>query len=219
LYEFAEIEREFKNRGYNWTCILRTEFPQDWFHAWSYPVEAKGEFPLYIGQDRKFAPIRIADLSCAVKDIVRENENTSTVAKMLGGNKHNNQTYTLTGPESATGPRIVEALNRAVQANVTFKDVDRNQMEQVLRSLRDDEPQKQRYTRSQAREGADDNRRYFEGQPTDVQILTILDFFDYVKAGKADRVTDDLRKITGRDGQRVETFFKDNSSEFRPQRQ
>jgi len=208
LHEFAEIEREFKNCGYNWNCILRTEFPQNWFHAWSRAVEDKGEFPLSTGQDRRFAPIRIEDISCAIKDIVRGNENSGVITKMWGGNRHNNQTYTLTGPESATGPRIVDELNRAVQARVTFKDVDRNQMEQILRALRDEDPQKKQ-----------DRGRYFEGQPTDVQILSILDYFDYVKAGRADRTTDDLRKITGRDGQRVETFFKDHASEFRPQRQ
>jgi len=213
LHEFAEIEREFKNCGYNWNCILRTEFLQNWFHAWSYRVEDKGELALSTGQDRRFAPIRIEDISCAVKDIVRGNENNSTITKLLGGKKHNNQTYTLTGPECTTGPRIVEALNHAVQARVNFKDVDRNQMEQILRALRDDNLQKKK------REGDEDHRRYFEGQPTDVQILTLLDYFDYVKAGRADRTTDDLRKITGRDGQRVESFFRDHASEFRPQRQ
>jgi len=212
LYQFAEIEREFKNYGFNWNCIIRNEFAQNWFHAWSYPVEDKGQFPLSIGQDRKFAPIRIEDVSCAVKDILRGNSSGST-PNFMGSNKHNKQTYTLTGPEAVTGNKIVDELNRAVGGGVSYNDVDRNQMEQVLRALRDREQQRKA-------SGEDDDQRHrFEGQPTEVQIQTILDYFDAVRAGYVDRTTDDLRKITGRDGQRVESFFRDNAAEFRPRRQ
>jgi len=218
LYEFAEIEREFKNCGYNWNCILRADFAQNWFHAWSYPVEDKGQFPLSTGPDKKFAPVRIEDISCALKDIIRSEE-ASVLSNLLGGNRHNKQTYTLTGPETVNGRRIVDELNRAVNARVTFADVDRNQMEQILRALRErGQQQQQRSGRPQACD-EDDNRRHFDGQPTEVQIQTLLDYFDYVKAGHADRTTDDLKKITGREGQRVESFFRDHAAEFRPRRQ
>jgi uncharacterized protein YbjT (DUF2867 family) len=212
LYQFAEIEQEFKNYGFNWNCVIRNEFAQNWFHAWSYPVEDKGQFPLSIGQDRKFAPIRIEDVSCAVKDILRGDSSGST-PKLVGSNKHNKQTYTLTGPETVTGNKIVDELNRAVNGSVSYNDVDRKQMEQVLRSVRDRENQRQ-----QAR-GEDEDQHRFEGQPTEVQIQTILDYFDVVRAGHVDRTTEDLRKITGREGHRVESFFRDHADEFRPRRQ
>jgi len=214
LHEYCEIEKEFKNCGFNCHCIVRTEFTQNWFHAWSYPVEDKGQFPLSTGSDRKFAPIRIEDVCCAVKDILRGDESGSAIVNVVGSNRHNKQTYTLTGPEALNGHKIVEELNRAVQGQgrVTFQDVDRNQMERILRALRD-------RARPQACDEDEDPRRHFEGQPTEVQVQTILDYFDYVKSGKADRTTDDLRKITGRDGQRLESFFRDHANEFRPNRQ
>jgi len=203
LHEYAEIEKEFKNQGYNWNCVLRNEFSQNWFHAWSQPVEDKGQFPLSTGRDKKFAPVRLEDVCCALKDIIRGEESTN--------NKHNKQIYTLTGPEAVNGPKIVDELNRVVQGRVNYADVDRQQMEKVLRSLREREQQQRG-----GRDDDDDNRDYFEDQPTDTQIHTILDYFDYVKSGKADRTTEDLRKLTGRDGQRVEAFFKEHASEFRP---
>jgi len=80
--------------------------------------------------------------------------------------------------------------------------------------MRDRDPQ--RRARPQ---GGEDDRNRFEDQPTETQIQTILDHFEWVKAGNADRTTDDLKRITGRDGQRVESFFRDNANEFRPRRE
>jgi len=206
LHEYAEIEKEFRNQGYNWQCVLRNEFPQNWFHAWAQPVEDKGQFPLSTGRDRKFAPVRLEDVCCALKDIIRGEESNN--------NRHNKQIYTLTGPETLNGPKIVEELNQVVQGRVNYQDVDRQQMERILRSLREREE-----AQRGGRDDDDSNRDYFEGQPTDCQIQTILDYFEYVKSGKADRTTEDLRKLTGREGQRVEQFFKEHASEFRPRRQ
>jgi len=214
LHEFCEIEREFKRCNFNWNCVVRVEFVQNWFHAWAQPVEDKGQFPLSVGQDRKFAPIRIEDVCCAVRDLMCGDESNRGIPSAMGNNKHNKQTYTLTGPEAVTGHKIVDELNNVIQGRVSYQDVDRNQMEKILRSLRDRDQQ-----RPQCSEETEDRRRYFEGQPTDCQINTLLDYFDYVKQGKAERTTDDLRKITGRDGQRIERFFKDNAAEFRPRRQ
>lgn len=235
LGEFAEIERDFKHANFNWHCVLRTEFSQNWFHAWSYTVEDKGQFPLSTGRDRKFAPIRVDDVCYAIKEILRGDETCSLLGgnfkSVSGPNQHNRQTYTLTGPESLNGPRMVEELNRVIQgARVNYVDVDRNQMEQILRALRDEKRQQrvprqqqplqqQRATRQQNDEDDEDPRDQFDGQPTETQIQTTLDYFEYVKAGKADRTTDDLRKITGREGQRLEAFFRDNAAEFRPRRQ
>lgn len=216
LHEFAEIEKEFKHHNFNWNCVVRVEFVQNWFHAWAQPVEDKGQFPLSTGQDRKFAPIRIDDVCCAVRDLMCGEDSARCVVTLNGHNKHNKQTYTLTGPEAITGHKIVDELNSVIQGRVSYHDVDRNQMEKILRSLRDRDQQS---ARPQSSEETEERRRYFEGQPTDCQIHTMLDFFDYVKMGKADKTTDDLRKITGRDGQRIEKFFKDNAAEFRPRRQ
>jgi len=217
LHEFCEMEKEFKRCNFNWHCIVRVEFVQNWFHAWAQPVEDKGQFPLSTGSDRKFAPIRIEDVCCAVRDIMCGEESGRGVVNVAGSNKHNKQTYTLTGPEAVTGHKIVDELNNVIQGRVTYHDVDRNQMEKILRSLRDRD--QTCAARPQSSDEIEQNRRYFEGQPTDCQINTILDYFEHVKQGKADRTTDDLKKITGKEGQRIERFFKDNAAEFRPRRQ
>jgi len=219
LHEFAEMEREFLNCNYNCHTIVRMEFPQNWFHAWSYGVEDKGQFPMSIGQEKRFAPVCIDDVSWALINILRGEESSgvkSILPSVLGGNRHHKQCYTLTGPEALNGPKIVEELNRVVQANVNFMDVDRNQMERILRELRDRD--RQRSQQQQKQDDDEDRNRRFEGQPTDTQIHTILDHFEWVKAGHADRTTDDLKKITGREGQRVEAFFRNNAAEFRPRR-
>jgi len=218
LHEFCEMEKEFKRCNFNWHCIVRVEFVQNWFHAWSQPVEDKGQFPMSIGQDRKFAPIRIEDVCCAIRDLMCGEESTGSAVNVTGRNKHNKQTYTLTGPEAITGPKLVDELNRVVQSRISYHDVDRNQMEKILRSMRDRDQQSAGAACPQSGEEIAERRRYFEDQPTDCQIQTLLDYFDYIKMGKAEKTTDDLRKITGRDGQRIERFFEDNASEFRPRR-
>ncbi|CAG8553318.1 29308_t:CDS:2, partial [Racocetra persica] len=48
------------------------------------------------------------------------------------------------------------------------------------------------------------------------EIDMLLDTLDYVKDGKADHVSDDYKKITGKKPTRVKSFFENNSESFRP---
>ncbi|CAG8615603.1 19809_t:CDS:2, partial [Cetraspora pellucida] len=50
------------------------------------------------------------------------------------------------------------------------------------------------------------------------EIELILDVLDYVKEGKADRVSDDYKRITGKKPTRIKSFFEDNAESFRPGR-
>jgi len=223
LREFYEIEKDFRKFDFKCWTIVRPEFPQDWLLLWSPYVENNGTLPLSTGREQQFPPIRMQDVTCALKEIIKRD-----IEEVTGGQgKHHGQCYHLTGPETMNQQKCVEELNRGISSNVQVKTepVDRNRMEEILRELRD---RRQVGGCEQAKAAGQqqpvratekcDRVRAFQGQPTDKQIQTLCDYFEHVKNGNADKVTHDLKKLTGRDGCRIEGFFKDNADHFTPNR-
>jgi len=190
LREFKEMENYVKEKGKNYV-FLRSLWINNVFHLWSKHVMEHGQFPLTLDQNQKFAPLQIEDVVEAVHTI------TCSSDKSRGTTGHIGKTYILTGPEKISGPQVVESLNRAIgEGNVQYQTISREELQKYLQSVRGE------------------NERLFPGQPTDKQIQTYLDEFDWIKSGEGDIKTDDLKKLTGHEGQKVEEFFKRNSAEF-----
>jgi len=184
LKEFKELENYVKEKGKNYV-ILRSVWINNLFHLWSKHVMENGKFPLTLEQNQNFAPLQIEDVVEAVHAII------------CSTSSHVGKSYTLTGPEKITGPQVVESLNRAIgEGNVQYQTISREELQKYLQSVRGE------------------NERLFPGQPIDKQIQTFLDEFDWIKSGEGDVKTDDLKKLTGHEGQKVEEFFKRNSAEF-----
>ncbi|RUP50969.1 hypothetical protein BC936DRAFT_136785 [Jimgerdemannia flammicorona] len=191
--EFLDLETYLKEKEKN-RVVLRTAWISNIFHLWSKYVAVNNKFPLTLEPNQKFAPIQLEDVARAIRAIIVKQNNSD-------GAGHRGQTYTLTGPEQVDGPRIVEPLNRVIgEGKVEYVTLKREELENYLRSLRDSDNEHLKNT--------------FPSQPTDKQIQTILDELDWIRSGKANFRTEDLKNLIGGEGEKVEEFFKRHSAEF-----
>jgi len=194
IKENQEIERKIKERAPQ-TVILRTSFITDFFRLWGPEVSENNRFSLLSGKDKYHAFVNIEDVTQAIKNL-----------SIISDKKHQGQTYTLTGPESLDGPRVVEELKKAVsqKGDIKYVPIQRQQMEQYLRDVRE-----------KKRVGG--GNHVFEDQPTRLQINYICDVLEWIESGNANIKTDDLKKIINREPQRVEQFFRENANDFQRQ--
>jgi len=187
LREFQEIENLVKQSGINYV-ILRNQWCINWLHLLAPAVQEKGSFPIPLQQGKEFYPIHVVDIARASQEITKG-----------GVEKHKGQVYLLNGPERVDAQKLVEELNRAVSgSNAQLKTVSDDEFEQYLSSLR--------------------NKKIHPGlkdQPTDVQIKTLTEMFEWINSGEGCKESNDLKKIIGNDGTKVQTFFKDHAAEFR----
>lgn len=196
LKEFKQIEQKLQQTGLNWT-IFRNQFVQNWFHLWSYAVQDRNEFPITF-QEKKLVPVLIQDIVRATHELASKKEL---------GKQHKGQIYTFTGPEKLSGTELVRELNEALEVDeeneVKVRKVSRQELEKYLRDLRESSDRNGRLGRK------------LQGQPTEKQIQTILDWFDWVNTGQAETQTDHLRQLIGKNGERIQKFFQANQAEFR----
>jgi len=207
--EFAELEKRFKESGIEHRCNMRVGMYMQTFLAYSRHVQKNGELPLPIGEEGKFAPISMRDVS-------------RFAACMLSGKKHHDvgggrhpandewyeahedpagpyafpeeyrgKTYCLTGPRSVNGQELVQLASKAIGAKLRFKPVDRKESQRMLME---------------------------EGMYEEKEVELLLDMFDLVKRGELDNVTDDIEKVTGKKPMDAEEFFRDHARDFKPER-
>lgn len=191
LADFKEIEDKMKQICNDWV-ICRITFAQNCFHLWAPYVSEKGKFPMTLSKECEFPPVCLSDVSSALHEILQG-----------GLERHRGQLYVFTGPENVKPTKIVDELNKVLHGHgrkVEYQEVSREKLEQYFRSLREEQGE---------------DRKHFEGQPTDCQIMTMLDEMEYIKKGNSRR-TDHLKKLIGSDGEKIANFFRQHEREFRP---
>ncbi|KAJ1505010.1 hypothetical protein HMI56_001346 [Coelomomyces lativittatus] len=103
--------------------------------------------------------------------------------------KYNKQTLTLTGARSYNGPSLTQCLNRTLNTRIEFQEFTLDEMKQVL-------------------EG------HTDADPFDVRIA--MGYFQLLRDGKLDVVSNDIEKLLSRTPTDVEDFFQENQDAFRP---
>ncbi|ORZ09674.1 hypothetical protein BCR41DRAFT_134375 [Lobosporangium transversale] len=185
LRRFSTVEDKVKGSIQRWT-ILREGFPFQALFYWAEMVQKEGILGMTIRQDIEFAPLDIANLGDAlvavmfpsatdhqqVYDEDREGDNrkvcnitkpitadlTGLVEPTGGTDRFDGQIYTLTGPETVTGPKLADELTRALKQKgcssadddniplpINYKIIDRNTLKEYLCRLR--KPHKSEYFR------------------------------------------------------------------------
>jgi len=211
LRAYYEMEKEIKENCEDW-CIVRKSLLMETFFLWSAIVQDKSEFPLCVQKDSQFAPLCLTDLCNAVTEIIQQQARQDT-------HVHRKQTYTLTGPQKLTAQQLVHELQNAIGGgyDIKFKEVSRHELENYLRSLRQRSPFTEVFNEvvetGGGGTGGHDKRM---DVPNDTEINVILEYLEYVKEGKANFTSDDLKKITGNEGEPIRRFFEKHSKEFRP---
>jgi uncharacterized protein YbjT (DUF2867 family) len=111
---------------------------------------------------------------------------TVAAAALTDPQRHVNQTYTLTGPESLTFTQVADILSHVTGRPVKYIDVPRDAAKQAML-------------------GAGMSERYAEA---------ISELMDDYRAGKMSAVTNDVEQVTGRKPRSLEQFAQEHRDVF-----
>ncbi len=87
--------------------LFRLEFLHQYFHLWSNYAEKHRQLLLPIKEDTEICPVDITDV-CKVIEILLIDSKSQQYKDL--SDQHDGQVYTLTGPETVHGKRLVEFL-------------------------------------------------------------------------------------------------------------
>jgi len=221
LRSFREIEQVVE-RTMSSYLILRKSIANQTFLLWSPIIRERAEFPLTLQEDCKMTPLDLSDFVFALETIVVEHCQQKIADELEGFGKHKNKTYTLTGPQQISPNDLVHKMNKIVQGdkNIQFKHVSREELRKYLRSLREREDWSEdvQAHRCDIQTPAGGDREHHHFAPSDELINLLLDELELVKKGEAGFVSDDLQKITGRQGKSIEEFLRKEKNEFKPEK-
>jgi len=201
LAEFREMEEKLCS-VMNDYVIIRSAAMQNLFHLEAPFVRKHHAFPLILSEDVEFAPVNLDDEIEAFMVIMKE-----------GMEKHRAMKYHFTGPEMVTGPKIAHELTQAINSNkkIMYKQVSCSEMKKYLESVRDHIGNE---SEGDVANTHHNRLKYeFKGQPTEHQIHTCIEEMEWLEEGNG-KMTEDLKKILGRNGHSVEHFFGDHKNEF-----
>jgi hypothetical protein len=169
-----------------------------------------------------------------------------TVKDVLGGSDtehgpmdegHHGKCYVFTGPEALDGPKVAKELTVALQEEggggeeIKFEPISRDEFKQYLEKIAKEgrldqirgtvNPEMQKgYNEDRSGRDRDRGEHHLPSSRhlTPVCIETLCDYFDLVREGKVALVTDDLPKIINQEPEKVQEFFRNNASSFRPRK-
>ena len=111
----------------------------------------------------------------------------AVAVKALTQPGHEGKAYTLSGPEALTYRSIAEKISRASGRNVKYVDLSDDQLRQGMLDA---------------------------GVPGQYADL-LVDLERFYRAGKASKVTPDVKKVTGREPMSFDQYARDNAGAFR----
>ncbi|KAG9320355.1 hypothetical protein KVV02_002088 [Mortierella alpina] len=134
LNRFTRVEDKVKSTIQRWT-ILREGFSFQTLLHWVPMIQDQGVLGMPIRQEVEFAPLDIIDLGHALIAVTfpqehdggafdqqddqgyvpSDSEQQPSTPVDESSEKYDGQIYTLTGPETKTGPKLVDALNHALK--------------------------------------------------------------------------------------------------------
>jgi len=107
--------------------------------------------------------------------------------------------YTLTGPVSMRGMDFAEELSSVI-GSIQYKEMPMSDLEKMMK----DAPKNP------------SNGCHWPKIPSYLHALWIMDHFRLVRDDKLNYVSDDFRKLTGRNGRPISSFFKEHVHQFQP---
>jgi hypothetical protein len=174
--KLEQVENKFKEIGKNkkWS-IVRHDLPQEFLLHYSRLIQETGTLMLPTGNG-KCPYVSIKDITMAVSCLIHTPKSFNT--------------YTVTGPESLSGSKLVDYLNKEVHGQFSFKEVREQYAERYLRT------------------------EFSEKSSALVHLY--LGNFELIKNGKLEKPTEDFKKITGQQPRQVDSMIKNFAQLFRP---
>ncbi|KAG2232699.1 hypothetical protein BDF21DRAFT_386334 [Thamnidium elegans] len=218
LQEFNTIEEQVIDSNCQYT-ILRLDFVQQYLHLWSNYAEKNRTLILPLTAVTEICPVDITDVCLAIESLLLD---CKRLLRTSLDDKHDGQVYSLTGPESISGKSMVELLIHAtgyqkfkyfhgrpmdlnyylsgLSKDVWFDARLKGEMSQIYHDRFD----KVGYN----------NKAYCI--PTEKQIQTYLDYFDWVQQSAGSVCVAHTTMLTQLPCKSVQTFFEQNANSFKP---
>jgi uncharacterized protein YbjT (DUF2867 family) len=165
--EAQVCEEIVKNTAHNWTIIRSSWFNQNFSESFFMESILAG----FVALPRADVPEPFTDA----------NDIADVVAECLLNDKHNGQTYELTGPELLTFPEAVAEIAKASDKEIRFQALTLNEYMQMLQEYQ---------------------------VPADT-IWLINYLFEQVLDGRNSSVTNDIEKVLGRKATDFSTYAKE----------
>ncbi|KAF7717587.1 Uncharacterized protein PECH_007595 [Penicillium ucsense] len=133
LREFIDLEtRVLSCKGNSMTStghspvVIRAGFYAENLLLYSQQAQTEGMLPLPIGQDHKFAPIALGDVSQVAAHVL------TGKGKHGFSDQHRGQLIVLTGPMLAAGAELATAASKALEQEMKFEDISEAEAKRVL---------------------------------------------------------------------------------------
>ncbi|CAO3652742.1 unnamed protein product [Mucor hiemalis] len=218
LQDYGIIEEQVMHSTCQYT-ILRLDFLQQYFHLWSSYAEKQRKLLLPVNEDTEICPVDIADVCKVLESLLlcEEKKLRSTLE-----DEHDGQVYSLTGPEALNGKQIVKQLADATGYE-QFKFYRGRPMDlgYYLRDLGKDVwfDARLKQEMSQIYHDKFENEDYKKkayNVPTDKQVQSFLDFFDWVQRTSGSVCVPHTTMLTHEPSKVIKSFFEENANSFKP---
>ncbi|KAI8885847.1 NAD(P)-binding protein [Backusella circina FSU 941] len=220
LQDYTEIETVVMDYVHHHWTILRLDFIQQYFHHWATYIEKTSQILLPLAEDVSICPIHISDVCQVIETLLLDSTSCTPVQEI--NERHREQIYTLSGPESISGKNIVELLSKATGYS-RFKYYQGRPMDlrYYLDNLSHDiwfDARLKMEMRQIYRDLIDHHSSYEKAYslPSAKQIQTYLDYFDWVQQTSSSICVAHAPMITSLPCKPIQLFFEQNANSFKP---
>jgi uncharacterized protein YbjT (DUF2867 family) len=173
-----QAEKIIEESGIPYTFLRPGEFMQNFVNFDSQTIKEQGAFYLPAG-DPKVSFVDVRDIAAvAVKTLTDDDENDD---------KHNNKTYTITGPEALSYYQVAEILSNATGKKISYVNISKEEARGAMKEM----------------------------GIGDWWINTIIEVYDLYRSGIQAQVSSALEEVTGKKAISFSQFAKDYADAFR----
>ncbi|KAI9496699.1 hypothetical protein BDB00DRAFT_926582 [Zychaea mexicana] len=205
--------------AYGRWCVFRLTFMNQGFYFWKDMIEHSGKIGMSMSETTQFTTISIQDVCDALATLVlspkkQDIEGSSLLAVDDDEDdeenpEHLKRIYELTGQCPYTGEFAARKLNEALGAEegeIQYEEMSEEELREYLHRM------SARPNQADPPGLVPDPHRYLNEQAINI----MLDWFKILeRTGMGQKVTDDIRDLTGREPKDLGQFFIENRNEFR----
>ena len=204
LGQYHQIESHIRNTfAYGRWCIFRTTFFHQATFMWNAMIQKRGILGMPLPGEATATSIDIEDLCDAITTYILSPKKQEIEEEDSPDSSHIKRVYELTGSCPYSNNDVVKQLNDALGegSEITYQEISEEEMREYFKSLPQHPPESLLPPVYPAL--------------NDAFIDFMMDGFKLAKHYSFEKVTDDLRDLTGREPMDLAKFFIENRNQFR----
>ncbi|KAI9311566.1 hypothetical protein BX666DRAFT_1867856 [Dichotomocladium elegans] len=193
-------------------CIMRVQMFSQFFYFITPLVQQRNAVCLNISPERRWGTVDLVDAVDAIAKLTQQN-----IRSLDSGSYQSKQLLQFTTQEPVSGMDLANSIGKALgygNDRVQYQQVDKSVLQEHLKSMSSDNRFSQR-----PREGGPGTEKPYTfplgRYLNEVAIQTKLEWFELADQGKAEKTTQDLKQILGREPTRLQEYIKKNSEQFK----